>query len=76
MDRVKTYKRTMYWLNTNKFCAGVSVDQDGYVYNFDTAPCYMWAAKKKMKFSQLLNYYKSKKWLISCKKLDVEIDPF
>jgi len=70
------YKRTLYLLETKKFCAGISKDQDGYVYELDTAPCYKWAAKKKMKFSELLNYYKRKNWLISCKKVDVEIDPF
>jgi len=70
------YKRTIYWVNTKKYCGAVAKDQDGYVYELDTAPCYRWAAKKKMKFSQLMDYYKRKNWLINCKKLDVEIDPF
>jgi len=76
MNREKIYKRTIYWVNTKKFCGAVAKDQDGYVVIYDTAPCYKWAAKKEMKFTELLNYYKSKKWLIACRKIDVDIDPF
>ena len=72
----KVYKRRIYWLNTKKYCGSVAVDQDGYIYNFDTAPCYLWAFKRKMTLFQLLGYYKSKNWLISCQKIDEEVDPF
>lgn len=74
MDR--SYNRTIYWLNTQKFCGAIAKDQDGNIYVLDTAPCYRWAAKRGMKFSELLDYYKRKHWLISCKKIDEEIDPF
>ena len=70
------YKRTIYWLNTQKYCGAVAKDQDGFVYEFDTAPCYKWAAKRNMKLSDLLIYYRHKNWLLSCQKIDVEIDPF
>jgi hypothetical protein len=72
----KVYKRTIYQITTNRFCAGVAVDQDGYVYKFDTAPCFKWAANKKMKFRDFLNFLKRKKDLISCKRIDEEVDPF
>lgn len=68
------YKRRIYWLNTIKFCGGVAVDQDGLVYKWDTAPCYQWMHGKN--FNKMLKYFKYKKWLISCKKIDEEIDPF
>ena len=70
------YKRTFYQLTTKKYCAGISKDQDGYVYIHDTAPCYKWAAKKNMKFSDLINYYKRKGWLISCTKIGIDVDVF
>ncbi|MHA1872633.1 MAG: hypothetical protein ACTSVB_00855 [Candidatus Heimdallarchaeaceae archaeon] len=72
----RIYKRTIYWLNTKKYCGAIAKDQNGDIYVYDTAPCYKWAAKRNMKFSQLLAYYRSKNWLISCQKIDVEIDPF
>lgn len=70
------YKRTIYFLNTIKYCGAVAKDQDGFVYEFDTAPCYRWAAKKGMRFSELISYYKYKRWLINCKKIGEDIDPF
>lgn len=74
MKSNKKYKRTFYWLNTIKFCAGIAVDQDGLVYKWDTAPCYQWMSGKK--FNEMIKYLKYKKMLLNCKKLDVEIDPF
>jgi hypothetical protein len=71
---MKTYKRTFYWLNTKKFCGGVAVDQDRKVFKWDTAPCYQWMSGKP--FSEMLEYLKYKKLLISCRKIDTEIDPF
>ena len=73
---MKVYKRSIYWVNTQKYCGAVAKDQDGYVYMYDTAPCYRWAAKRKMKFSDLINYYKRKNWLINCKKLEDDVDQF
>lgn len=70
------YKRTIYWINTQKYCGAVAKDQDGNICEYDTAPCYRWAAKRNMKFQQLLKYYRSKNWLIDCKKIDEDIDPF
>lgn len=70
------YKRTIYWVNTIKFCGAIAKDQDGDIFIYDTAPCFRWAAKKKMKFDQLIQYYKKKRWLINCKKIAVEIDEF
>lgn len=72
----KVYKRIIYQITTTRFCGVVAVDQDGYVYKFDTAPCYRWAAKRKMKFQNFLYFLKKKKDLISCKRLDEEVDPF
>ena len=70
------YKRTIYWLNTKTSCGALAVDQDGYIYEYDTAPCYQWAAKKKMKFQDLRRFLQKKGVLLNLKKLDVEIDPF
>ena len=70
----KIYKRRIYWLNTIKFCAGIAVDQDGYVYGLDTAPCYKWMSGKS--FSKMLSYLRYKNYLISCKKIEEEVDPF
>jgi len=74
MERV--YKRTIYWLNTKKFCGAVAVDQDGYISEWDTAPCYRWMSKKKMRFSEVMRFLNSKKEVISCKKISEDIDPF
>jgi hypothetical protein len=70
------YKRTIYWVNTKKFCAAVAVDQDGKIYALDTAPCYKWAAKQNMTFSEFRNYLMKKGYLLNIKKIDVDIDPF
>ena len=68
------YKRTIYWVNTTKFCGAIAVDQDGAVYKYDTAPCYRWMSGKK--WVDMLHYLKRKNYLLNCKKLDVEEDPF
>lgn len=70
------YKRTIYWLNTKSACGALAVDQDGYVYEHDTAPCYRWAAKRKMKFRDLKNFLLKKGTLLNLKKIDVDIDLF
>lgn len=72
----KVYKRTIYWLNTKKFCGAVAVDQDGYIFALDTAPCYRWMSKKKMRFNEVMRFLKSKNEVISCKKICEDIDPF
>lgn len=46
----------MYRLTTKRFCAAVSVVADR-VQHKGTAPCYQWAAKKKLKFPDLCKYY-------------------
>jgi len=70
------YKRTIYWVNTQKYCGAVAKEQNGDIYVYDTAPCYRWAAKRNMKFRELLNYYRYKHWLLDCKQIDEDIDPF
>jgi hypothetical protein len=70
----KEYRRTIYWVNTKKLCGAVAVDQDGFVFKWDTAPCYRWMSGKK--FTKMLNILKYKKALLSCKQLDKEVDPF
>lgn len=70
----KIYKRRIYWVATKKFCGAIAVDQDGLIYEYDTAPYY-----KKMNgkpFRELLDFLKWKKELISCKKIAEEEDPF
>ncbi len=71
---VKEYKRIIYWVNTKKFCGAIAVDQNGEVYKYDTAPCYRWMSGKK--FSKMLNYLKYKKYLLSCKQIGKDVDPF
>jgi len=73
---MKTYKRTLYWVNTKKYCGQVAVDQDGKVYKFGTAPCYMWAAKKEMTFQLFRKFLLNKGELLNIKRIGVEIDPF
>ena len=68
------YKRTIYWVNTKKFCAAIAVDQHGKVFKFDTAPCYKWMTGKS--FREMMDYLRRKKLLISCQKIDTDIDPF
>ena len=68
------YKRNIYWVNTKKFCGSIAVDQDGLVYKLDTAPCYRWMSGKK--FREMLSYLKSKNYLINCRKIGNNIDPF
>ena len=70
----KEYRRTIYWVNTKKSCGAIAVDQDGFVYKYDTAPCYRWMSGKK--FNKMLSYLKYKKYLISCKKITKDVDPF
>jgi len=64
---MKVDKLTLYWVNTKKFCGGITVDGKGNVYAPETAPCYKWMAGKH--FSKMLNYLKYKKYLLGCKKL-------
>ncbi len=71
---MKIYKRTIYWVNTTRFCGAIAVDQDGAVYKHDTAPCFRWMSGKK--WSQMLQYLKRNKQLMNCKILTVEEDPF
>jgi hypothetical protein len=63
------YKRTIYWLNTKECCGALGVDQNGYIYECDTAPCYRWAAKKKMRFQDLRKFLQKKGKLLNLKKL-------
>ena len=70
----KVYKRRFYWLNTKKFCGCLAVDQNGYVYGLDTAPCYKWMSGKS--YSEMLKYLRYKGYLISCQKIGEEEDPF
>jgi hypothetical protein len=72
----KIYKRTIYWLNTNRGCGSVAVDQDGYVYKYDTAPIFSWMWKKEMKFQNVMKFLKGKNAVWGCKKIDEDIDPF
>ena len=70
----KEYRRTIYWVNTKTLCGAVAVDQNGEVFKWDTAPCYRWMTDKK--FTKVLNILKYKKILISCKRIDKDVDPF
>ena len=72
----KVYKRTIYWLNTNKCCGAVAVDQDGYIYFLDTAPCFRWMAEKHMTFRKALDFLRSKNYLWGCRKITEDVDPF
>jgi len=67
---MKTYHRTIYWLNTTYACGALAVDQDGYIYEYDTAPVYRWMAKKKMRLSEVMTLLKNKKQIISVKKIE------
>jgi hypothetical protein len=70
------YKRTIYWVNTKDACGAVAVDQDGMVYELDTAPIYRWAARKKMTFQTFRKILLKKGVLLNVKKIGVDIDPF
>jgi hypothetical protein len=72
----KIYRRTFYRVETKKLCGCVSVDQDGYVYEYGPAPCFQWMTKKRWKFHEILKFLTSKYDLISSKIIDKEIDPF
>jgi hypothetical protein len=72
----KVYKRTIYWFNATDGCGAIAVDQDGFIYELDTAPKFRWMARKKLKFSKVLSDYRTKNKLLNCKKIDVEEDPF
>lgn len=69
------YKRTIYWLNTTFGCGAVAVDQDGFVYKWDTCPLYNKVFKDD-KFWRKLDQLKRTKKMIGMKKIAVEIDPF
>ena len=36
---MKPHKLIMYWVNTKKFCGGITVDENGMICEL-TAPCY------------------------------------
>jgi len=76
MKTISKYKRTIYWVNTKYACGAVAVDQDGKVYELDTAPIYRWAAKKNMTFQAFRKYLLKKGDLLGVKKIAVDIDPF
>ena len=73
---MKKYKRNIYWFNTSDFCGAVAVDQSGYVYTLDTAPCFRWMARSGKRFVELKNYLRRKNKLINCKRIAVDEDPF
>ena len=73
---MKKYRRKIYWFNTKYGCGAVAVDQDGYVYEYDTAPLYRWMAKSGKKFIELKNNLLRGNKLYNCKKIAVEEDPF
>ena len=75
MKNGKTYKRTVYWLNTTFGCGAVAVDQDGCVYKWDTCPLYN-SVFKSEPFWRKLDQLKRTKKMIGMVKLDVEVDPF
>jgi len=70
------YKRTIYWLCTTKFCGALAIDQSGYVYMYDTAPCFRWMYKKKMLLPNIIRFFKNKNQMISLQKITEEEDPF
>ena len=72
----KIYKRTIYRVVTRKFCGAVAVDQNGYVFEYDTAPCFRWMSKKKWKFHKSLKFLRLRNDLFSCEIIDEDIDPF
>ena len=72
----KIYKRRIYWLYTNSGCGAVAVDQDGYIYEYDTAPVFRWMSRKKMKFTEVMRFLRSKNAILGCKKIAEDIDPF
>lgn len=63
-----TYKVT-YWVNTKKYCGGVSVDENDFIMFEGTAPCYIWAAKKRMKFSKFKNFLSNRGQLLDYKEV-------
>jgi len=68
------YKRTIYRVETKKFCAAIAVDEQGKVFKWETAPCYQWMSGKS--FREMMDYFRRKKLLISCQKIGMDIDPF
>jgi len=60
-------KQAFYWINTIKYCGGVTVNEKGEVDSSGTAPCYKWMSGKK--FSKMLSWLKYKKYLKGCSKL-------
>jgi len=58
-----------YYLNTKKYCGALTVDNNRVIVFDYTAPCYRWAAKRRMTIDSLLHYYKRKGFLLSCSKL-------
>lgn len=58
-----------YWVSTKKYCGAVSVDSNGTIQYKGTAPCYIWAAKKMMKFSKFRNYLSNRGQLLDVKEV-------
>jgi hypothetical protein len=54
-----------YSVTTRKFCAGVGVDNYGFIVASETAPCFQWAAKRRIKFEDFKNFLKRKNDLIN-----------
>jgi hypothetical protein len=73
---MKKYKRIIYWFNTTYGCGAVAVDQDDFVFEYDTAPIYRWMARSGKKFKNIMDDLRTKNKLLNCKKIDVEEDPF
>jgi hypothetical protein len=71
---MKIYKRTIYWVSTNRFCGAIAKDQDGLIYEPDTAPYYKFMAGKS--FRDLMDQLKRSKKLYGCKRIEVDVDPF
>lgn len=70
----KVYKRRIFWFDTSFGCGALAVDQDGRIYEYDTAPIYRWMVGKK--YVDMKNYLLKQNKLLNCKKIAVEEDPF
>ena len=60
-------KQTLYWLNTKKYCGGVTVNDKGFITSEGTAPCYKWMSGKK--FSKQISWMRFKGHLLNYKKI-------
>jgi hypothetical protein len=59
----------MYWVNTKKYCGAVSVDDNDFITFKMTAPCFIWAAKKRMKFSSFKNFLSNRGQLLDYREV-------